>query len=118
MPLRKKTSSKAGPATPAAMPVSTKIPAPIIVTSSSPISRLRRISAGMAPSGPSRRPHDAAAAGAPQDRPPLARAARFGDNGVMIIDCHVHLNNYHEQTAVSLDESLDKLQAAMAEAGV
>lgn len=36
----------------------------------------------------------------------------------MIIDCHVHLNNYHEQVAVSLDESLDKLQAAMAEAGV
>jgi predicted TIM-barrel fold metal-dependent hydrolase len=36
----------------------------------------------------------------------------------MIIDCHVHLNNYHEQIAVSLDESLDKLQASMAEAGV
>jgi predicted TIM-barrel fold metal-dependent hydrolase len=36
----------------------------------------------------------------------------------MIIDCHVHLNNYHEQLAVSLDESLDKLQASMAEAGV
>lgn len=36
----------------------------------------------------------------------------------MIIDCHVHLNNYHEQLAVSLDESLDKLQAAMSEAGV
>ncbi len=36
----------------------------------------------------------------------------------MIIDCHVHLNNYHEQVAVSLEESLDKLQAAMAEAGV
>lgn len=36
----------------------------------------------------------------------------------MIIDCHVHLNNYHEQVAVSLDESLDKLQGAMAEAGV
>jgi len=36
----------------------------------------------------------------------------------MIIDCHVHLNNYHEQVAVSLDESLDHLQAAMAEAGV
>lgn len=36
----------------------------------------------------------------------------------MIIDCHVHLNNYHEQEAVSLDESLDKLQAAMADAGV
>ncbi|MEZ5317388.1 MAG: amidohydrolase family protein [Vicinamibacterales bacterium] len=36
----------------------------------------------------------------------------------MIIDCHVHLNNYHEEIAVSLDESLDKLQASMAEAGV
>lgn len=32
----------------------------------------------------------------------------------MIIDCHVHLNNYHEQVAVSLDASLDKLQAEMA----
>ncbi len=36
----------------------------------------------------------------------------------MIIDCHVHLNNYHEQVAVSLEESLAKLQQAMAEAGV
>jgi predicted TIM-barrel fold metal-dependent hydrolase len=36
----------------------------------------------------------------------------------MIIDCHVHLNNYHEQEAVSLDESLDRLEAAMEEAGV
>lgn len=36
----------------------------------------------------------------------------------MIIDCHVHLNNYHDEVAVSLDESLDQLQAAMAEAGV
>ncbi len=36
----------------------------------------------------------------------------------MIIDCHVHLNNYHDQIAVSLDESLDKLQEAMAEASV
>jgi len=36
----------------------------------------------------------------------------------VIIDCHVHLNNYHEQEAVSLDQSLDRLQAAMAEAGV
>ena len=35
-----------------------------------------------------------------------------------IIDCHVHLNNYHEQTPVSLDQSLEKLQAAMSEAGV
>jgi predicted TIM-barrel fold metal-dependent hydrolase len=31
----------------------------------------------------------------------------------MIIDCHVHLNNYHEQVAVSLDDSLDRLQAEM-----
>jgi predicted TIM-barrel fold metal-dependent hydrolase len=36
----------------------------------------------------------------------------------MIIDCHVHLNNYHEQVAVSLDVSLRRLQAAMAEAGI
>ena len=36
----------------------------------------------------------------------------------MIIDCHVHLNNYHDQVAVSLDESLDALQQAMAESGV
>jgi len=36
----------------------------------------------------------------------------------MVIDCHVHLNNYHEQEAASLDESLDRLQGAMAEAGV
>jgi predicted TIM-barrel fold metal-dependent hydrolase len=36
----------------------------------------------------------------------------------MIIDCHVHLNNYHEETAVALEESLDRLQASMAEAGV
>ena len=36
----------------------------------------------------------------------------------MIIDCHVHLNNYHEDVAVSLDESLDKLQEVMAQAGV
>jgi hypothetical protein len=36
----------------------------------------------------------------------------------MIIDCHVHLNNYHEDVVVSLDESLDRLRASMAEAGV
>ena len=36
----------------------------------------------------------------------------------MIIDCHVHLNNYHEEIAVSLDESLDKLRGTMAETGV
>lgn len=36
----------------------------------------------------------------------------------MIIDCHVHLNNYHEQIAVSLDESLDKLRGTMRETGV
>ncbi len=31
----------------------------------------------------------------------------------MIIDCHVHLNNYHKEVAVSLDDSLEKLQAEM-----
>ncbi|MBL0169967.1 MAG: amidohydrolase family protein [Gemmatimonadaceae bacterium] len=36
----------------------------------------------------------------------------------MIIDCHVHLNNYHEQIAVSLDNSLDKLRRTMRETGV
>lgn len=36
----------------------------------------------------------------------------------MIIDCHVHLNNYHEEVAVSLDQSLEKLQRAMHEAEV
>jgi predicted TIM-barrel fold metal-dependent hydrolase len=36
----------------------------------------------------------------------------------MIIDCHVHLNNYHEETAISLDDSLRKLQAAMSESGI
>jgi hypothetical protein len=46
---------------------------------------------------------------------PPSNSAR---NGPAIIDCHVHLNNYHDETAVSLDESLDRLQAAMAEAGV
>ena len=35
-----------------------------------------------------------------------------------IIDCHVHLNNYHEQVQVSLQDSLDRLQKAMQEAGV
>jgi len=35
-----------------------------------------------------------------------------------IIDCHVHLNNYHEQEAHVLEESLAKLQRAMDEAGV
>jgi len=36
----------------------------------------------------------------------------------MIIDCHVHLNNYHEQVAMSLDEATDKLLKAMEEAGI
>jgi predicted TIM-barrel fold metal-dependent hydrolase len=31
----------------------------------------------------------------------------------MIIDCHVHLNNYHQQVAVSLEESLQKLEREM-----
>lgn len=35
-----------------------------------------------------------------------------------IIDCHVHLNNYHEQVAMVLSESVARLREAMAEAGV
>lgn len=49
--------------------------------------------------------------------PAQAPIARPG-GAPAIIDCHVHLNNYHEQTSVSLEESLDKLQSAMQEAGV
>ena len=56
---------------------------------------------------------------APGGRAPLRATGGDGARrGAAIIDCHVHLNNYHEETAVSLDESLDRLQAAMAEAGV
>lgn len=36
----------------------------------------------------------------------------------MIIDCHTHLNNYHEQVKHTLSESVAKLRAAMAEAGI
>jgi len=36
----------------------------------------------------------------------------------MIVDCHVHLNNYHEEVATSLPRSLDQLQAAMQESHV
>jgi predicted TIM-barrel fold metal-dependent hydrolase len=49
---------------------------------------------------------------------PRAPASGTAPHGLAIVDCHVHLNNYHEQIAVSLDQSLDKLQAAMEEAGV
>jgi predicted TIM-barrel fold metal-dependent hydrolase len=35
-----------------------------------------------------------------------------------IIDCHVHLNNYHEQETHVLEQSLDKLQHAMEQSGV
>lgn len=36
----------------------------------------------------------------------------------MIIDCHTHLNNYHEQIQHDLSDSIAKLRGAMAEAGV
>ncbi len=36
----------------------------------------------------------------------------------MIIDCHTHLNNYHEQVKHTLSDSVAKLRAAMAEAGI
>ena len=36
----------------------------------------------------------------------------------MIIDCHVHLNNYHEDVSQELAVSIANLRAAMAEAGI
>jgi predicted TIM-barrel fold metal-dependent hydrolase len=36
----------------------------------------------------------------------------------MIIDCHVHLNNYHEQETVALGTSLARLRNDMAAAGI
>ena len=36
----------------------------------------------------------------------------------MIIDCHVHLNNYHEGTAQALEVSVSRLRTAMSEAGI
>ncbi|HTK56957.1 MAG TPA: amidohydrolase family protein [Gemmatimonadales bacterium] len=36
----------------------------------------------------------------------------------MIIDCHTHLNNYHEHAAPGLAHSVARLRAAMAEAGI
>ena len=36
----------------------------------------------------------------------------------IIIDCHVHLNNYHEDQQLSLDQSLDRLQREMSDSGV
>lgn len=48
----------------------------------------------------------------------MSDPASVRDAPAPIIDCHVHLNNYHDEIRVSLDQSLDKLQAAMTEAGV
>jgi predicted TIM-barrel fold metal-dependent hydrolase len=36
----------------------------------------------------------------------------------VIIDCHVHLNNYHEGTSQALEVSVSRLRAAMAESGI
>jgi predicted TIM-barrel fold metal-dependent hydrolase len=36
----------------------------------------------------------------------------------VIIDCHTHLNNYHEQVKHTLSDSVIKLRTAMAEAGI
>jgi len=36
----------------------------------------------------------------------------------MIIDCHVHLNNYHEGTSLPLEASVDRLLTSMAGAGI
>jgi uncharacterized protein len=52
----------------------------------------------------------------------IAETSRGADHGrynaVMIIDVHTHLNNYHEEKSVSLDENLDRLRAAMERNGV
>lgn len=50
--------------------------------------------------------------------PAIGGSSPLGVAAPAIIDCHVHLNNYHEQEAVSLGQSLDNLQRAMEEAGV
>ena len=36
----------------------------------------------------------------------------------MIIDVHTHINNYHEEKVVSLDDCLNKLTDTMQENGV
>jgi predicted TIM-barrel fold metal-dependent hydrolase len=36
----------------------------------------------------------------------------------VIIDCHVHLNNYHEGTSQALEVSVSRLRAAMTESGI
>lgn len=36
----------------------------------------------------------------------------------MIIDCHTHLNNYHEGAAQALEVSVSRLRTAMSEAGI
>jgi predicted TIM-barrel fold metal-dependent hydrolase len=36
----------------------------------------------------------------------------------MIIDCHTHLNNYHEERVVSIEQCLDNLQEEMTSNGV
>lgn len=55
---------------------------------------------------------------APQEGPVLRAEGSPPHFDFMIIDCHVHLNNYHEEVAVSLEQSLAKLQRAMEDAGV
>lgn len=42
----------------------------------------------------------------------------FSAGHSVIIDCHVHLNNYHEQVSHVLSDSVRNLRAAMAEAGI
>jgi predicted TIM-barrel fold metal-dependent hydrolase len=39
-------------------------------------------------------------------------------HSMMIVDCHVHLNNYHDEAAVDLGQALDRLRAAMDESRV
>lgn len=44
---------------------------------------------------------------------PEAQEIQAEGPGKMIIDVHTHLNNYHEETLVNVQERLDKLQEAM-----
>jgi hypothetical protein len=50
--------------------------------------------------------------------PAPARSGAIRSSQSPIIDCHVHLNNYHEEVSVPLDRSLERLQVSMQEAGV
>jgi predicted TIM-barrel fold metal-dependent hydrolase len=45
-------------------------------------------------------------------------SGHHAEEAPVIIDCHTHLNNYHEPSAPFLPQSISKLRASMAEAGI